>query len=158
MSNAIVFSEYGAPDVLHQAAVTPAEPGPGQVRIQVKAATVNPLDLKIRAGYMAEVMPVEFPAMLGIDAAGVVDAVGEAVSSRVRPVLMTTFTTVFGLAPLVFIPGAGTELYRGLGVIVLTGLVFSTLVTLTVLPALLVALLGRDRGRQPRPAQVAAQV
>jgi len=91
-------------------------------------------------------------------ATSVVDAVGEAVSSRVRPVLMTTFTTVFGLAPLVFIPGAGTELYRGLGVIVLTGLVFSTLVTLTVLPALLVALLGRDRGRQPRPGQVAAQV
>ena len=91
-------------------------------------------------------------------AASVVDAVGEAVSSRVRPVLMTTFTTVFGLAPLVFIPGAGTELYRGLGVIVLTGLLFSTFVTLTVLPALLVALLGRRRGRPTGHGEFTAQV
>ncbi len=72
-------------------------------------------------------------------------AVSEAVASRIRPVLMTTLTTVFGLAPLVFIPGAGTELYRGLGVIVLSGLLFSTAVTLTVLPCLLVALLDRTR-------------
>lgn len=68
-------------------------------------------------------------------------AVGEAVQSRLRPVLMTTATTLFGLAPLVFRPGAGTELYRGLGAIVLFGLAFTTLVTLTFLPALLVTLL-----------------
>ena len=56
---------------------------------------------------------------------------------------MTTLTTVFGLAPLVLQPGAGTELYRGLGVIVLSGLICATVVTLTVLPCLLVTLLGR---------------
>jgi multidrug efflux pump subunit AcrB len=71
------------------------------------------------------------------------DAVVEAVGSRIRPVLMTTLTTVFGLAPLVLQPGAGTELYRGLGVIVLSGLICATVVTLTVLPCLLVTLLGR---------------
>ena len=71
------------------------------------------------------------------------DAVVEAVESRIRPVLMTTLTTVFGLAPLVLQPGAGTELYRGLGVIVLSGLICATVVTLTVLPCLLVTLLGR---------------
>jgi multidrug efflux pump subunit AcrB len=54
---------------------------------------------------------------------------------------MTTLTTVFGLAPLVLIPGAGTELYRGLGVVVLSGLVCSTIVTLTFLPTALVELL-----------------
>jgi multidrug efflux pump subunit AcrB len=70
-----------------------------------------------------------------------VDAVREAVSTRIRPVLMTMTTTIFGLAPLVFIPGAGTELYRGVGVIVLFGLLFATLVTLTFLPTLLVTLL-----------------
>jgi multidrug efflux pump subunit AcrB len=52
-------------------------------------------------------------------------------------------TTVFGLAPLVLIPGAGTELYRGLGVVVLAGLLCSTVVTLTFLPSLLVEVLGR---------------
>lgn len=54
---------------------------------------------------------------------------------------MTMITTIFGLAPLVFIPGAGTELYRGVGVVVLFGLLFATLVTLTFLPAFLVTIL-----------------
>ncbi|MEM6278899.1 MAG: efflux RND transporter permease subunit, partial [Verrucomicrobiota bacterium] len=66
-----------------------------------------------------------------------VEAVKEAVEVRLRPVLMTTATTLMGLSPLVFLPGAGTELYRGLGAIVLFGLAFSALVTLTFLPCLL---------------------
>ena len=69
-------------------------------------------------------------------------AVSEAVRTRLRPILMSTFTTIFGLAPLVLIPGAGTELYRGLGAIVLFGIAFSTLVTLTFLPCLLLTVLG----------------
>lgn len=67
----------------------------------------------------------------------VADAVTEAVASRIRPVLMTTLTTTFGLAPLVLIPGAGTELYRGVGAIVMFGLLFTAVITLTVLPCLL---------------------
>ena len=74
-------------------------------------------------------------------AMSVSEAVRQAVASRLRPILMTTLTTVFGLAPLVLIPGAGTELYRGLGVVVLSGLVCSTIITLTFLPAALVELL-----------------
>jgi multidrug efflux pump subunit AcrB len=65
-------------------------------------------------------------------------AVKAALASRLRPILMTTCTTLIGLAPLVFIPGAGTELYRGVGAIVLFGLACSTVVTLTFLPCLLV--------------------
>ncbi len=79
----------------------------------------------------------------GVDA---VQAVADAVRIRLRPILMSTCTTLFGLAPLVLIPGAGTELYRGLGVIVLAGLACSTVVTLTFLPCLLVMTLGL-RGR-----------
>src|SRR5690606_6496022 len=74
-------------------------------------------------------------------AASVEQAVLDALDSRLRPILMTTITTVFGLAPLVLIPGAGTELYRGLGVIVLAGLMFATLLTLSFLPVLLTTLL-----------------
>ncbi|MEM9017628.1 MAG: efflux RND transporter permease subunit, partial [Verrucomicrobiota bacterium] len=75
-----------------------------------------------------------------------IDSVKEALAVRLRPVLMTTATTLIGLAPLVFLPGAGTELYRGLGAIVLFGLAFSALVTLTFLPCLLAALLrGMER-------------
>ncbi|QDP02403.1 efflux RND transporter permease subunit [Thalassotalea sp. PS06] len=65
------------------------------------------------------------------------EAIVEALSVRLRPVMMSTITTIFGLSPLVFIPGEGTELYRGLGVIVLFGLLFSSLVTLLILPAFL---------------------
>lgn len=75
----------------------------------------------------------------------IVEAVGDAVRTRLRPILMSTFTTLFGLSPLVLIPGAGTELYRGLGVIVLAGLACSTVVTLTFLPCLLVATLAARR-------------
>ena len=61
-------------------------------------------------------------------------AVLHSVRSRTRPIFMTAATTCFGLAPLVFIPGAGSELYRGLGSIVLGGLLMSTIFTLLLVP------------------------
>ena len=64
------------------------------------------------------------------------DAVLESVRTRVRPICMTTATTVCGLAPLVFFPGAGSELYRGIGAVVLGGLVVSTIFTLVLVPNL----------------------
>jgi len=66
-----------------------------------------------------------------------VEAVLDAVRSRLRPIFMTTLTTVLGLLPLVLFPGAGSELYRGLGAVLLGGLLFATLVTLVLVPALL---------------------
>jgi multidrug efflux pump subunit AcrB len=77
-----------------------------------------------------------------------VAAVCEAVATRIRPIVMSVLTTLVGLSPLVFIPGAGTELYRGLGAVVLFGLLFATVVTLTFLPALLVTVL--KLGSRPR--------
>jgi multidrug efflux pump subunit AcrB len=68
--------------------------------------------------------------------------------------MMSTITTVAGLSPLVFNPGAGTELYRGLGAIVLFGLLFSTLVTLTFMPALLSLVLRASRWIGRRRAEV----
>ncbi|MFC6598595.1 NADP-dependent oxidoreductase [Kitasatospora paranensis] len=83
MSTAITFSEYGQPEVLRPTEVEPPEPGPGQVRIRVRAASVNPLDMKIRSGLMAEVAPADFPVTPGLDAAGVVDAVGPGADAAV---------------------------------------------------------------------------
>lgn len=68
-------------------------------------------------------------------------AIAEAVRTRVRPIFMTTMTTVCGLLPLVIMPGAGSELYRGLGAVVLGGLLFSTIFTLFLVPLLLSLLL-----------------
>ncbi|WP_442481545.1 efflux RND transporter permease subunit [Aeoliella sp. SH292] len=63
-------------------------------------------------------------------------AILESVRTRIRPIFMTTTTTVLGLAPLVLFPGAGSELYRGLGSVVLGGLLVSTVFTLLLVPTL----------------------
>ncbi len=63
-------------------------------------------------------------------------AILESIRTRVRPIFMTTITTVLGLLPLVMFPGAGSELYRGLGSVVLGGLLVSTLFTLLLVPTL----------------------
>jgi HAE1 family hydrophobic/amphiphilic exporter-1 len=63
-------------------------------------------------------------------------AVLKSVQTRIRPIFMTTLTTVLGLLPLVLFPGAGSELYRGLGSVVLGGLMVSTVFTLFFVPAL----------------------
>jgi HAE1 family hydrophobic/amphiphilic exporter-1 len=63
-------------------------------------------------------------------------AILESVRTRIRPIFMTTTTTVLGLLPLVLFPGAGSELYRGLGSVVLGGLVVSTIFTLVLVPTL----------------------
>jgi len=60
----------------------------------------------------------------------------ESVRTRIRPIFMTTTTTVLGLLPLVIFPGSGSELYRGLGSVVLGGLIVSTLFTLFLVPTL----------------------
>lgn len=77
------------------------------------------------------------------------DAIVEAVETRLRPIAMTTLTTIFGLAPLVFLPGEGTELYRGVGAIVLFGILGSAVVAVTFLPALmnLTYLMAGRRGK-----------
>ncbi|SFU62896.1 efflux RND transporter permease subunit [Halomonas korlensis] len=84
---------------------------------------------------------------------GARQAVRDAVASRLRPIAMTTLTTLCGLSPLVFLPGEGTELYRGVGAIVLFGLLGSAFVTLTFLPALTVTVLA---WRRPDRAQASA--
>jgi len=73
------------------------------------------------------------------------DAVKAAVDTRLRAIAMSTLTTVCGLAPLVLIPGEGTELYRGVGIIVLFGLLGTAVVTLTFLPALTMFALRRAK-------------
>jgi multidrug efflux pump subunit AcrB len=86
------------------------------------------------------------------------EAVRDAVETRLRPIAMSTLTTVCGLAPLVFLPGAGTELYRGVGAIVLFGVLGTAVVSLTFLPALSVMVLGWSRAPlAPESADTAAE-
>jgi NADPH:quinone reductase-like Zn-dependent oxidoreductase len=80
MPKAVVLTKYGPPDVLVWSDVPMPEPGAGQVRIRVKAAGVSPTDLKIRRGDLEAVFPLPPDAVLGFEAAGVVDALGPSVS------------------------------------------------------------------------------
>ncbi|MBT8135846.1 MAG: efflux RND transporter permease subunit [Gammaproteobacteria bacterium] len=93
------------------------------------------------------------------------DAVRGAVRIRLRPILMSTLTSLFGMLPLLLIPGPGTELYRGLAAVIVGGLSVSTVFTLVLLPSLLratflddlLARLGRLFGlEQPAPAAAGA--
>ncbi|MDX1555199.1 MAG: efflux RND transporter permease subunit, partial [Xanthomonadales bacterium] len=65
------------------------------------------------------------------------DAVESAVRLRLRPILMSTMTSIFGMLPLMLMPGSGTELYRGLATVIVGGMLVSTLFTLLLLPSLL---------------------
>ncbi|MCX8555216.1 NADP-dependent oxidoreductase [Mycolicibacterium mucogenicum] len=80
MSRIVQFAEYGTPEVLRVVDAEPPVPGPTQVRIAVRAAGVNPIDWKILSGQMRELFPVELPAGVGSDVAGVVDAIGAEVT------------------------------------------------------------------------------
>lgn len=73
---AVIFEDFGGPEVLRLAEVEAPKPGPKRVRIRVRAAGVNPIDSKIRAGLMRPNLPAKLPAIPGSEAAGVVEEVG----------------------------------------------------------------------------------
>jgi hydrophobic/amphiphilic exporter-1 (mainly G- bacteria), HAE1 family len=71
-------------------------------------------------------------------------AIAESVRTRIRPILMSSLTSVTGLIPLIIAPGAGSELYRGLGAVVAGGLLVSTIFTIVLVP-LVMSLVVRDK-------------
>ena len=77
---AIRFHEYGGFEVLKYEDVPRPEPQPGEVLIQVRAASVNPFDLALREGWLASMIPLQLPAIAGVDVAGIVMAMGEGVT------------------------------------------------------------------------------
>lgn len=91
------------------------------------------------------------------------DAIIEATSNRVRPIFMSTLTSVLGMLPLVMFPGAGSELYRGLGSVVVGGLALSAVLTLGLIPPMLSLFMSAIEGRKagkptsaPKPPAPAA--
>jgi HAE1 family hydrophobic/amphiphilic exporter-1 len=65
------------------------------------------------------------------------DAVSQAVQYRARPIFMSTLTSLFGMLPLMLIPGVGSEIYRGLATVIVGGMLVSSVLTLVLLPSLL---------------------
>ena len=78
-------------------------------------------------------------------------AVRLALKTRIRPISMSTATSLFGMLPLVIAPGAGSELYRGMGSVILGGLALATVFTMFVIPALLSFFLDKVSGNDHLP-------
>ncbi|MEU3030660.1 NADP-dependent oxidoreductase [Streptomyces incarnatus] len=75
----VSFAEFGGPNVLRLLDAEEPHAGPGRIRVAVRAAGVNPVDWRIREGQKLGAHPIELPSGVGLDAAGVVDEVGEGV-------------------------------------------------------------------------------
>ena len=76
------IKSYGGSEVveINQSTPAPTDPSTGKVLVRIKAAGVNPVDWKIREGYMQQMMPLQFPSTLGMDFSGIIEKVGEGVS------------------------------------------------------------------------------
>lgn len=75
------------------------------------------------------------------------EAVLEATRTRIRPIYMSASTSIFGMMPLVLAPGPGSELYRGLGSVILGGIGISTIFTIFVIPSLLMFFIKMEKPR-----------
>ncbi len=130
----------------------------------------QPLDMLTMLGFVILIGIVVNNAILLVDQAlqnsrsGMVssEAILQATRNRIRPIFMSSLTSIFGLLPLAVFPGAGSELYRGLGSVVIGGLSLSALLTLAIIPPLLSLLLPKDgakgvANKEDQPYQLAAQ-
>jgi HAE1 family hydrophobic/amphiphilic exporter-1 len=147
-----LFEDFIAPVVV-MVTIPMAAAGGVFALVAARALGANvPLDLLSALGFLILIGVVVNNAILIVDGAlealregaGLADAIAEAVRSRVRPILMSTLTSLAGLLPMVVSGGEGSELYRGVGSVVLGGLALSTLLSLFVVPSLF-SLLWRGR-------------
>lgn len=105
----------------------------------------QPLDLLTMIGFIIllglvvnnAILLVHQTRMAERDGAGRREAVNQALRLRVRPIFMTTLTSIFGMLPLVLMPGTGSVIYRGLATVIVGGMSVSTIFTLLLLPCLL---------------------
>ncbi|MFF4749045.1 NADP-dependent oxidoreductase [Streptomyces sp. NPDC002514] len=100
---AVRYHRYGGSDVLRMEEVEEPHAGPGQVRIAVRATGVTPADWYLRSGMLRDIVPLAFPHVPGMDAAGIVDEVGEGVTGT------AVGDEVFGLVPFVDQGGAAAQ-------------------------------------------------
>jgi NADPH:quinone reductase-like Zn-dependent oxidoreductase len=107
MTTAVVFDRYGPPEVLRLAERPDPQAGPGQIRVRVKAAGVQPFDVAVRRGAMAAFVPVTFPQTLGQEYAGVVDQVGTGVTGVAVGDEVLGSTTLNGYARHVVVAAEG---------------------------------------------------
>ncbi|GAB4558337.1 MAG: efflux RND transporter permease subunit [Haliangiales bacterium] len=146
---AALFEDFLAP--LAILVTVPLAGAGGVLGLRLVDATLGsqPLDMLTATGFVILIGVVVNNAILIVDGAlsrmrdlglALDEAVTSAVRWRVRPILMSATTSLAGLLPLVLFPGSGSELYRGVGSIVLGGLALSTVLSLFIVPAVFATL------------------
>lgn len=109
---ALTAYSYGPVDQLIIADLPTVVPAPGQVLLRVEAAALNPLDIALATGVMRETMPVEHPFVLGLDAAGVVQEIGEGVTEFSPGDAVVAFTYPRGAIAEFTVVSEGPQLVR----------------------------------------------
>jgi HAE1 family hydrophobic/amphiphilic exporter-1 len=151
---AALFEDFLAPFAVLMSVPMAAAGGAAGLWLVNATLGKQPLDLMTALGFLILIGVVVNNAILVVDGSlarlrggsTLQEAVPLAVEARVRPIFMTTATSLAGLFPMVVFSGSGSELYRGVGAIVLGGLLLSTVLTLFVVPSAF-TLLWRLRGR-----------
>ncbi|MEL7149844.1 MAG: efflux RND transporter permease subunit [Pseudomonadota bacterium] len=142
---AILFESFILPLVVMISVPIAAAGGVGGL-VLLNMFQTQPLDMLTLLGFVILVGIVVNNAILIVhqslyllreEGMSPVDAIEEATRNRIRPIFMSTLTSIFGMLPLVVFPGAGSELYRGLGAVVVGGLSMSAFLTLLTVPPLL---------------------
>jgi HAE1 family hydrophobic/amphiphilic exporter-1 len=160
---AILFESFVLPLVIMISVPVAAAGGVGGLAV-LNAFQTQPLDMLTLLGFVILIGIVVNNAILivhqtlynlrerGMEA---IEAIEQATRNRIRPIFMSTLTSIFGMLPLVVFPGEGSELYRGLGAVVVGGLSMSAFLTLLTVPPLLRLTLARatDAVPQAMPAE-----
>lgn len=164
---AVLFESFVYPLIIMLAVPVAAAGGVGGLLLLNQFGAPQPLDMLTMLGFVILIGIVVNNAILlvhqtlynireqGMAAA---DAISLATQNRVRPIFMSTLTSVCGMAPLVLFPGAGSELYRGLGSVVLGGLAVSALLTMVIIPPMMSISVGLlEKPRRAKAVQAAAE-
>lgn len=153
---AVLFESFILPLVILIAVPVAAAGGVGGLAV-LNLYQTQPMDMLTLLGFVILVGIVVNNAILIVhqtlfhlreEGMEPVDAIEEATRNRIRPIFMSTLTSIMGMLPLVIFPGAGSELYRGLGAVVVGGLSMSAFLTLLTVPPLL-----RLAIRKPDPSE-----
>ena len=152
-----LFSNYLYPLIILLSVPLAAAGGFVGLRLINLLVAPQPFDILVMLGFIILVGTVVNNAILIVHQAlnnvryeGLqgVNAILHSVRTRIRPIFMSATTSLFGLLPLVLATGSGSELYRGLGSVILGGLAVSTVLTLFVVPALLAFLIGHEKPQE----------
>ncbi len=148
---AILFESFIYPLIILLSVPMAAAGGVAGLVVLNMSGTSQPLDMLTLLGFVILIGIVVNNAILLVhqtlhhlrnDGMKADAAIIEATRNRIRPIFMSTLTSVFGMLPLVVIPGAGSELYRGLGSVVVGGLSLSAVLTLLIIPPMLTLVVG----------------